>query len=86
MTGFGCIQKVAASNKSLEPRSQNSFEFGMTLALQLLRPFIEVRSLWGLSKSIQNKTEVTPKKGVRTSMNLSNWLCTLRELRRNVDV
>ena len=59
MTGFGYVQKLAAFNKSLEPRSQNSFEFKITLALQMVRPFIEVCSTWDLSKSIQNKIKVT---------------------------
>ena len=32
MTGFGYMQDVAPFNKTLEPRSQISFEFEMTLA------------------------------------------------------
>ena len=50
---------VIALNQSIEPRNTNSFNFGIILVLQLVRPFIALRSKWGLSKSIQNKILIT---------------------------
>ena len=46
---------VIALNQSIEPRNTNSFDFEITLVLQLVRQFVALRSKWGLSKSIQDK-------------------------------
>ena len=50
---------VIALNQSIEPRNTNSFNSGITLILQLVRPFVALRSKWGLSKSIQDKIQIT---------------------------
>ena len=50
---------VNALNQSIEPRNTNSFDFEMTLVLQLVCPFVALRSKWGLSKSIQDKIRIT---------------------------
>ena len=50
---------VIALNQSIEPRNTNSFDFGITLVLQLVRPFVALRSKWGLSKGIQDKIQIT---------------------------
>ena len=46
---------VIALNQSIEPSNTNSFDFEITLVLQLVHPFVVLRSKWGLSKSIQDK-------------------------------
>ena len=46
---------VIALNQSIKPRNTNSFDFEITLVLQLVHPFVALRSKWGLSKSIQDK-------------------------------
>ena len=46
---------VIALNQSIEPRNTNSFDFEITLVLQLVHTFVTLRSKWGLSKSIQDK-------------------------------
>ena len=50
---------VIALNQSIEPRNTNSFNFGITLGLQLVRPFVALRSKWALSKGIQDKIQIT---------------------------
>ena len=86
MAVFGYMQEVAAFNKSLEPRSQNSFEFGMTLVLQLVRPFIEVCSSWSLSKSIQNEIKVIPGKRREDKYKSIHLTLPFCDPRKNVDV
>ena len=39
---------VIALNQSIEPHDKNSFDFEITLVLQLPRPFVALRSKWGL--------------------------------------
>ena len=46
---------VIALNQSIEPRNTNSFDFEITLVLQLVNPFVALRSKWGLSKNIQDE-------------------------------
>ena len=46
---------VIALNQSIEPRNTNSFDFEITLVLQLVHPFVALCSKWGLSKNIQDK-------------------------------
>ena len=46
---------VIVLNQSIEPRNTNSFDFGITLVLQLVRPSVAL----GLSKSIQDKIQIT---------------------------
>ena len=46
---------MVALNQSIEPRNTNSFDFEITLVLQLVHPFIALRSKWDLSKNIQDK-------------------------------
>ena len=46
---------VIALNQSIEPRNTNSFDFEITLVLQLVRPFVALRSKWILSKTIRDK-------------------------------
>ena len=48
-------QTVIVKNQSKNPRSLNSFDFEMTLVLQLVRPFIELRDRCGLQANIQEK-------------------------------
>ena len=50
---------VIALNQCIEPRNTNSFDFGITLVLQLVCPFVALRSKWGLSKGIQDKIQIT---------------------------
>ena len=50
---------LIALNQSIEPYNTNSFDFGITLVLQLVRLFVVLRSKWGLSKSIQDKIQIT---------------------------
>ena len=50
---------VIALNQSIEPRNTNLFDFGITLVLQLVHPFVALRSKWGLSKGIQDKILIT---------------------------
>ena len=62
-TAFACVldtcrvnaSTVIALNQSIEPCNTNSFDFEITLVLQLVQPFVALRSKWGLSKSIQDK-------------------------------
>ena len=54
-----------AKNQSKNPRSLNSFEFGMTLVLQLKRPFIELRDRCGLLANIQEKIKFALGKTAR---------------------
>ena len=42
-------------NLSKNPRKENSFDFGMSLVLKLVRPFISMRSTIGLQKNILQK-------------------------------
>ena len=61
MAGFSYIfdtsrvnaQTFIAKNQLKSPPSLNSFDFGMTLVLQLVRPFIELRDRCGLQANIQ---------------------------------
>ena len=46
---------VLALNKNGDPRSQNAYQYGIDLALSLIRPHIQRRSLVGLQMSIKNK-------------------------------
>ena len=65
---------VIALNQSIEPRNTNSFDFGMTLVLQVVRPFVALRSKSGLSKSIPDKIQITLSKPRKESYN-SSQLC-----------
>ena len=44
-------------NLSKNPRKENSFDFGMSLVLELVRPFISMRSTIGLQKNIVKKIQ-----------------------------
>ena len=44
-------------NLSKNPRKENSFDFGMSLVLELVRPFISMRSTIGLQKNIVQKIQ-----------------------------
>ena len=46
---------VLAPNKNVDPQSQDAYQFGIDLALSLIRPHIQRRSLVGLQMSIKNK-------------------------------
>ena len=46
---------VIALNQSIEPQNTNSFDFEITLVLEIVHPFVTLYSKWGLSKSIQDK-------------------------------
>ena len=46
---------VLALNKNVDPQSQDAYQFGIDLALSLIRPHIQRRSLVGLQMSIKNK-------------------------------
>jgi len=46
---------VLALNKKIDPRKQDSYNFGTDLALSLIRPHIQRRPLAGLQKNIKNK-------------------------------
>ena len=43
---------VLALNKGKDPRKQDAFEHGISLVLQLVRPFVEMRSRLGLSNAV----------------------------------
>ena len=49
---------VYAMNNDLNPRSIKSLEFGLDLAMLLIRPHIECRSLTGLNFSVLRKIEI----------------------------
>ena len=67
MTGFAYMlgtsrvnaSTIVAMNTGKDPRKQSSFDFGMTLVSQLLRPFIQMRALWGLPKNIKEKIRIS---------------------------
>ena len=46
---------VLAINKKIDPNHQNSYDFGMDLALSLIRPHVERRPLTGLQRNIKKK-------------------------------
>ena len=50
---------VYALNNSKDPRSQDSFKFGMDLVMSLVLPFIEMRPRVGLSTAIQKKLRMS---------------------------
>ena len=68
---------VIALNQSIEPRNTNSFDFGITLVLQLVRPFVALHSKWGLSISIQDKIQITLSEPREESYD-SSQLCAFR--------
>ena len=60
---------VLALNENANPRNQDSHIFGMDLALSLIRPHIQRRSLAGLHISVKNKMSVVLGYDVETSRN-----------------
>ena len=61
---------ILALNKKDDPRKVNSLDFGWELVQKLTTPFIENRSLNGLSSMVQQKTCVILKRKI-TSRNPS---------------
>ena len=51
---------VIALNRSIEPHNTNSFDFGISLVLQLVRPFVALRSKWTCRKAIKIKSNLPP--------------------------
>ena len=52
---------VLAMNYGSDPRKVNSYDFGMDLALRLIRPHVQQRSLTGLQTSIRYKIDLLLK-------------------------
>ena len=50
-----------------QPRKVNSYDFGMDLALRLIRPHVQQRSLTGLQISIRYKIDLLLNDGVFSS-------------------
>ena len=49
---------MLALNQGKDPRKQNSYDFGFDLVMELVRPFIEIRSRNGLSSDITRKIKL----------------------------
>ena len=58
---------VLAMNRGSNPRKVNSYDFGMDLALRLIRPHVQQRSLTGLQISIGYKIDLLLNYGVFSS-------------------
>ena len=58
---------VLALNRRSDPRKMNSYDFGMDLALALIRPHVQRRSLTGLQTSIRYKIDLVLNDGVFNS-------------------
>ena len=52
---------VLAMNRGSDPRKVNSYDFGMDLALRLIRPHVQQRSLTGLQTLIRYKIDLLLK-------------------------
>ena len=58
---------VIALNQSIEPPNTNSFDFGITVVLQLVCPFVALRSKWACRKAFKIKSKsplVNPEKNL----------------------
>ena len=49
---------IYAMNNDLQPRNIKSVDFGFELAMSLIRPHIEQRSLIGINSSVVRKIEM----------------------------
>ena len=49
---------VLALDQGKDPRKQDSYDFGFDLVMELVRPFIEIRSRNGLSSDITRKIKL----------------------------
>ena len=58
---------VLAMNRGSDPRKVNFYNFGMDLALRLIRPHVQQRSLTGLQTSIRYKIDLLLNDGVFSS-------------------
>ena len=65
---------VYAINNSKDPRAQDSFNFGMDLAMSLVLPFIQMRPQVGLSTAIQQKMKnaLGESEGTSSPLDLSS--------------
>ena len=58
---------VLAMNRGSNPRKVNFYDFGMDLALRLIRPHVQQRSLTGLQISIRYKIDLVLNDGFFSS-------------------
>ena len=69
-----------ALNQSIEPRNTNSFDFGISLVLQLVRPFVALRSKWACRKAIKIKSKsplMSPEKNLTIRRSYVDFQCSL---------
>ena len=59
---------IYAINNDLQPRNIKSVDFEFELAMSLIRPHIEQRSLIGINSSVVCKTEIVPGKKISSKM------------------
>ena len=66
-------QTIYAMNNDLQPQKIKSVYFGFELAMSLIRPQIEQRSLIGINSSVVRKIESWGKNILQTCKNVK-WL------------
>ena len=71
---------VIALNQSIEPRNTNSFDFGITLVLQLVRPFVAYVQNGTCRKAFKIKSKsplVNPEKNLTIHRSYVHFQCNL---------
>ena len=74
---------VLAMNRGSDPRKVNSYDFGMDLALRLIRPHVQQRSLIGLQTSIRYKIDLLLNSGVFSSRQQDAYLQITHNIRKS---